>query len=369
MRWPRTLSGWVVFVAVVVWALFAFGVLEVGVRSLIPFHNYFANHRRSIRLSEHIPEQERVYTRDGAIPGMTGQVLVRTDHDGFLLPYGSDLSDRSRAADVTLAFLGGSTTESRWVDEALRWPYLTGVLLAQARGANVRVLNAGVTGTNLHHSLNVFVNKLLKHRPDVVVVSHVLNDCGLLAERNDYEDWTVQSYWRAGEGGTVRVLYEWATAHSEFLGLVRHRYAVWQITREQAGRVRPTAPGAPGVAAPPIPEARLRHIDALYTLRLRMLVGMIQASGARPVLVTETSRELARGRSDTPVLACYLRLIGHVRAIARETGAGLIDFERDILGIATPTGAARFYDSLHFTDEGSVEAAGFAASALLTMTP
>lgn len=362
-----------VLLAAVVTVVLAFVALEAGVRWLVPFHNYFANNRRSIRLSEQIPEQHRTYRRDGIIPGMTGLIHVRTDADGFILPDGRD---PARPVDLTLVFLGGSTTESRWVQEELRWPYLTGRHLARDLGRNVRAVNAAVTGTNLHHSLNVFVNKVMKHWPDVVVIAHTLNDCALLRDRGDYEDWMAQSSWSERSGGTLRVLYEWATSHSEFLGYLRHHYALFMIAREQASRL------VPGKKSPPKPPGRAAvardpgnpapYADA-YVVRLRMAVAMVRATGAVPVLITETARDIAAtGRQDAAAytrrsslggLACYRLFNDHVRRVAGEERVAMIDLEREI------TRPDFFYDSMHYNDQGSQRAAEIVARALLEVVP
>lgn len=331
-------------------ALLVFVTLEMGVRWLLPFHNYFANYRRFIRLSEHIPESDRLFTRDGMFPKsptMTGRVRARTDRDGFLLPTGED---PLRQAGLTIAFLGGSTTESRWVDEARRWPYLTGRLVAQATGRNVRAINAGVSATTLHHSLNVFTNKLLKHAPDLVVITHVINDCAFSVVPGGYEQWAVQS---ANDRAT-RLLYEWATSHSDLLGLLRHQYAVWQM---------PRGPGWAPVEEPqgemPDPVVHERG----YVTRLRMMVALVRAAGGHPVLATETSREFARqGTALTPMLACYRAFNAHVREIAAETNAPLLDLERTLR--LSPDDV---YDSLHFTDSGSTKAAVVAADVLVPL--
>lgn len=81
------------------------------------------------------------------------------------------------------------------MNEELRWPYLVGKTLSRSSGKNIRVINAGVSGSNLHNSINAFVNKVIKYHPDIVVVMHAYNDCGLLETRHYYDDWAMKKSW------------------------------------------------------------------------------------------------------------------------------------------------------------------------------
>ena len=49
--------------------------------------------------------------------------------------------------DLTLAFLGGSTTECIYVDENNRFPYLAGRLIEEQTGLKVNSYNAGRAAT------------------------------------------------------------------------------------------------------------------------------------------------------------------------------------------------------------------------------
>ena len=50
--------------------------------------------------------------------------VLRVDRQGFIMP--AKIHDHP---DLTIAFLGGSTTECTYVDEDQRFPYLVGRLL------------------------------------------------------------------------------------------------------------------------------------------------------------------------------------------------------------------------------------------------
>ena len=60
-------------------------------------------------------------------PGAQKPYVLRVDRQGFIMP--SKIHDHP---DLTIAFLGGSTTECIYVDEDNRFPYLVGRLLERA---------------------------------------------------------------------------------------------------------------------------------------------------------------------------------------------------------------------------------------------
>ena len=94
----------------------------------------------------------------------------RTGNYGNILPNGG-----VEQTDCKVVFLGGSTTESRWMDEDKRWPFLVGNNLND-RDINIATLNFGSGGQNLHHSLQKFISVIMELQPNIVVVNHLTND-------------------------------------------------------------------------------------------------------------------------------------------------------------------------------------------------
>lgn len=143
---------------------------------------------RSILLKEHSPNTDTVVKPDKAYLLGTQNLAekdfrLRTDGDGFIL--GSKNSD----GPVDIIFLGGSTTECIYVDEALRFPYLVGQLLKDKSGNPVRTLNGGVSGNHTLHSFIHLVAKGLPYQPRIVVLMENVNDLVLLTKTG--------SYWKA----------------------------------------------------------------------------------------------------------------------------------------------------------------------------
>ena len=99
----------------------------------------------------------------------------RTDSYGLVRGIEPENDD---AESLKVLFLGGSTTENNEVEEAFRFPYLSGERLSSATGAKVIGVNAGVRGHTTQDSINVYLNHpspLIKDSK-VVVMMHNIND-------------------------------------------------------------------------------------------------------------------------------------------------------------------------------------------------
>jgi hypothetical protein len=111
----------------------------------------------------------------------------RIDENGFIMP-----SKIHPDPQLTLAFLGGSTTECAYVDEENRFPYLVGRLVEKKTGLRTDSYNAGKAGNTSLHSLDVLLNKVIPVQPDVAVMMHNVNDLAVLIFEKTY--WTKNPY-------------------------------------------------------------------------------------------------------------------------------------------------------------------------------
>ncbi|MCS6819325.1 MAG: SGNH/GDSL hydrolase family protein, partial [Chitinophagales bacterium] len=107
------------------------------------------------------------------------EYYLHTDNDGFII-----LPDSLAEADK-IFFIGGSTTECLFVDEDIRFPAGVQKRLSE-KGLKVKVYNAGVSGNNSLHNLNVLLNKILPYRPKAVVWMECVNDLNVLAYEGSY---------------------------------------------------------------------------------------------------------------------------------------------------------------------------------------
>jgi len=109
---------------------------------------------------------------------------VRVDANGFIIP--SKIYDHP---DVTMVFLGGSTTECMYMDEENRFPYLVGRLLEEKTGKRINSYNGGKAGNNSLHAINLLLNKIIPIKPDIVVFMENINELSVLLYQKTY--WTV----------------------------------------------------------------------------------------------------------------------------------------------------------------------------------
>jgi lysophospholipase L1-like esterase len=111
----------------------------------------------------------------------------RIDENGFIMP-----SKIHPDPQLTLAFLGGSTTECAYVDEENRFPYRVGRLVEKKTGLRTDSYNAGKAGNTSLHSLDILLNKVIPVKPDVAIMMDNVNDLAVLLFEKTY--WTKNPY-------------------------------------------------------------------------------------------------------------------------------------------------------------------------------
>jgi len=97
-----------------------------------------------------------------------------TDAHGFLLP-----SLIHNNADLTVAFIGGSTTECMYVDADKRFHHLVSQSMSNDT-YKVNTINAGVSGNDSLNSINAYLNKVIPIKPDIAILMHLPNSFELL---------------------------------------------------------------------------------------------------------------------------------------------------------------------------------------------
>jgi hypothetical protein len=143
----------------------------------------FALPNRVIRLREFKP-----FMSDCSFPPpnnfetlVNKKYTLRIDKNGFIIP-----SERYLHPDIGIVFLGGSTTVCHYVDETYRFPFLVGVLLDNKLKININSYNAGRSGNNSLHSINILLNKVIPLNPQIVVMMHNINDVTTLVYEHTY---------------------------------------------------------------------------------------------------------------------------------------------------------------------------------------
>jgi lysophospholipase L1-like esterase len=309
------------------------------------------------------PSADRKRHPDG---GLLETYPLSTDTDGFIAP-----ARRHATPDVSVVFLGGSTTECMFVAPENRFPHLAATRLERALGLKVNGINAALSGNNSMHSLLLLLGKVVPLRPDFVVLMHGINDIGTLTGNGTYwiKDGSLRLYEEEkisiGDAGKVLVksLIPYTTEQ-----LQRGAKAARELVRIRSARAQTPAPASG-------PERR-PQIGRDFESSLRSFVRVASAWGITPVLMTQVFVEPTSATERSGAFVNREQLGGGAprpggqpsllddfnavtREVARSEGVPLIDLAR-----ARNWRFGDVYDAVHFTDEGSKKVAEIVATAL-----
>jgi len=309
-------------------------VAECGFRLFSP--NFYRNETsfvEDIRIRP--PNLDYVINRsfiDTEIP----EVALRTNERSYYLP-----AARFDDPDVTIAFLGGSTTECGAVQEELRFPARVSTLL-ESDGIRANVLNVAYSGNTVHDSINVLLNHVVLDHPDIAIMMHASNDIGVLRTSRDYQPRMARPL---DASDVLRWLKQKLSSHSWFVARMRYSIASVQgmgaqpvLVREQ--NVLPSSH---------FPEEQFRD-------RLRAYVALARAFRIEPVLMTQP---YAQFRTDITPEWIDGTAQDEANRVIREVG-----LEQDVLVIDLIRHLKEhvadfnepmivFYDAIHMTDQGS----------------
>ncbi len=350
------------------------GILLAAAETYFALTNKYVSvpgQNRVIRLREHSPgrsdyvgpDATTLRTADSLDPGLH---RLSIDNNGFIEP--SRIHDE---AELTIVFLGGSTTEGLLLDEAARFPYLVGRLI-ERRGPTTNSFNSGVSGNNTLHSINILLNKIVPMVPDYVVLMHNINDLGVLL----YEE----SYWNDNYYRSLIVTSEPPRPLFDIAKWIKDALIPNLYTRlKQFVDVR-------GVFSPVVDEfAHVRGTNIIvdtprlteqFATALRLFTSICRTYGIEPVLMTQANRLTSApdaiirdaieefvgsvGVDYESYRAIYLNFNDTIRAVAQEEGVLLID-----LAALIPQDNTHMIDAVHFSEHGAAVAAELIAGRLL----
>lgn len=261
-------------------------------------------------------------------------VMYRTNDRNYVEPVFS--FDKP---DLTIAFLGGSTTECIAVREQKRFPFLVSKLLEE-KGLKVNSLNIARSGGTLHDSINVLLNHVILERPDIVIVMHAVNDIGMLKKDDDYSS-------RMGHDVTGANICKYV------LQMISSRSSLAGFCREAQLKIfgKPDKREAASYST-----IRIEDYEP-FKDRLEAYVGICEAFDIIPVLMTQPhagniKNELTPGWSDPNAQDVFNQVI---RNVGYNTGAEVIDLAKYISkNTKNKDDVDRiFYDGVHVTDYGS----------------
>ncbi len=113
--------------------------------------------------------------------GRQGMTDFSVDEDGFVRP-----SRVHGKPDLSLVFIGGSTTETMFVAEDKRFPFLVGRKLEQATGLKINSYNGGVAGNHSMNSNVAVMAKAIPLRPRFLIYMDAVNDLTALTNAGSY---------------------------------------------------------------------------------------------------------------------------------------------------------------------------------------
>jgi hypothetical protein len=321
---------------------------------------------RSVVLREFNPNQQTavspnpVYLKgtDAASKLEAKRYVVRLDDNGYI--HNGNPQSRDDKS-IKILFLGGSTTESLYVDERKRWPSVVERTLRIKLG-EVVTHNAGVSGNNIMHSLikliSVGLDDRLGDRPDYAVMMHNVNDFAVL---------TKGSYW-APARAMILSKSDQEIKISDWKGFLKS----WKdlVMPNLYSYLKPRLPLIAGMSfggnnnewegyeAVFLGEENIGE----FRSALNTFVSVARAWGITPVLMTQPNRirqndayflrwasQLeTRGIEPEEFIAVYDKFNDTIKEVAEDTGAYLID-----LAILVPPTSEFMYDQVHYTGAGS----------------
>lgn len=357
----------------VFFTLFLILIVAFGAEKYLEFSHHrkgvvlsLEGERRYIRLREYRPGTRLLMTLPKSHGPYTDNVFTKEyrfdiDNNGFIVP-----SKKYDHPDKVIVFLGGSTTECMFVTEDRRFPYLVGKILEEETGKKINSYNAGMSGNNTLHAINLLINKVIPLHPQVVVYMENINDLTTLL----YED----TYWNEH---TARAPIE-ILEKTKLVGKLLKEMLFPQLNQAYRNfkEMLATEPwdefaGARGKKLK-IDKSRFVHE---FAMNLQTLICICQAHEITPVLMTQANRITEH---PAPVVAAYIGRYGNdtgisyaqlkdlydafndtIREVGRKNHVMVIDLAREI-----PPDKKFIYDMVHFNDTGSEMAAKLIAARL-----
>lgn len=313
-----------------------------------PFHGQLPDRILELKL-QNANSNYRV-DRSMIDPGLPN-VLLRTDDRCYIHP-----SFQHTDPDLTIAFLGGSTTECSAVSETERFHAVVARHLGN-HGLHANTLNAARSGNTLQDSINVVLNHVILDKPDVAVVMHAVNDFGLLSTQRGYDS-------RMGAlpdlAGQLKFPLQVLSSNSSVVGLVRN---VVTLRSAQSRAVNNSSSKESAALSD--------DLQLMYRQRLLAFVQVCRAFNIEPVLVTQplssSATALTPKWSD---LGAQDRLNQIVDEIGSAHDVFVIDLVRH-LDQEEPRWrepSIVFYDGMHVTDNGSRLYGEYIANQLLSIS-
>jgi len=310
-----------------------------------------------IRIVEYAPNiNTKIHPTDEYIKSFRTEGLLekeyifRTDSLGYIKP-----SFIHSKPELTIVFLGGSSTECAFVNEENRFASLR--LLEEKTAKKVNSINAGVSGLHSLSNLNKLINRIIPLQPDYVVMMNNLNDLSTLIYTGSYWNTSnralVENKEKISIGLRCRRLlktvipYIYTSLKSIILS--NNGSDEWAKYRNNSL------------------DIQQKKILVSFSRSIESFIQICKIWGIEPVLMTQANRFnensyekkdiatenlLKQGFDYIKYKNIYDLMNSEVRKIAVYNNITLIDLEKLI-----PSESNYLYDNFHLSDTGSILAA------------
>ncbi len=219
MRTPLKQKFWLILISLLVSLL----LLELGIRTLDIFRgfDFFSQHRNDVLRLKH-----------STIPFRTfGPKFYQTvDGVRFITSTHGELFPLKKEKDVfRIVCFGGSTTENRWSLSLAGFHYpllLQSELRDRFKTQNIEVINVGFNGYATPHSLILLELDVLSWEPDLVILSHNINDLKVSYWTDftfDYSNTFSDKFYKIPDFESVLSTPNLLFQHSQLYWFISHR--------------------------------------------------------------------------------------------------------------------------------------------------
>ena len=375
---PKNLSKLPVAFGIIAMYLVFLLIPVVGVEILLAFLAPSERRHspdRAIRLREHntsrsrflVPDQHYIKKTEGLIQK---EYRLETDIHGYISP--SLIHENS---DINILFLGGSTTECKYISEENRFPYLVGRMLEKDISKKINSINSGVSGNHSLHSIDILLNKSLPLNPTLALMMHNINDLTILL----YE----KSYWNEHPKRSLVVTNtkdgKWTYHFKKMLKslfpniarrikTLKKTYFNKRSEWDEFAHIR-------GKALTINKQAILER----FKKNLLAFISIARSYGVHPILMTQANRfkehpdpiilehwELEKdlGITFSQYRDIYLAMNELIRDVGRSNNVHVIDLAREV-----PQEKSHMYDVVHLNEHGSKFVAQLIARRLKDLLP
>ena len=335
---------------------------------------------RSLILKEHRPLLDLHIPADPEYlrfrPEDHGRLFrFKTDVNGYIL--GSDETVQDSEVPIDVMFLGGSTTESMFVDEQFRFPDVVQRSLRDLIGAgDINVVNAGVGGNHTYHSLLNFLGKGLSNPPKVLVLMHAVNDVALLSKTGSYHDAPVtRRLIQRDANGAVDDFSIYSILRGVKDYLLSNTWTIVRgssFVRDIIGNIKNDE--WKGYRSVVTERIILDALENDYRANLESIVSIAKNNNVIPVLMTQFNRLEPNSSAYSQYVKqltleeeVFSRLYAHtnqiIRDVSEKNNVALIDLDKMI-----PKESKYIYDAVHLTKEGNLMVAEAVVNSLINHT-